>query len=111
MTKKRPVIVISPRRRRGPLLCTIVPLSTTAPVPRENYHLLIKLDPPLPPPYNKHFAWVKADMLYTVGAQRLTCPYFGHDESGKRQYHNAVLSDEDLQSVIRCVSLSLGIGS
>ena len=37
MVKRRPVVLISPRRKNA-ALCTVVPLSTKEPVPIEDYH-------------------------------------------------------------------------
>lgn len=38
MIKKRPVVVLSPRPRRKTQLCTVIPLSTTKPLPIESHH-------------------------------------------------------------------------
>ena len=38
MIKRRPVVVIAPHPKRQIGLCTIVPLSTTTPVPVEPFH-------------------------------------------------------------------------
>ena len=53
MVKKRPVVVISPRRRRS-RLCTVVPLSTTAPNPVERFHHLMN---PQSLPVSRFFSW------------------------------------------------------
>jgi len=69
----------------------------------------LKMDPPLPHPYSRLLAWVKADMLYTVGAERLTCPHLGRTETGKKKYLKVMLSDDVVEKVLRCVVLGLGI--
>lgn len=70
MVKRRPVICLTPRRRPGKL-CTVVPLSTTAPNPVQKWHCKLQLD--LPEPYNKPEMWVKGDMLYTMSMERFYC--------------------------------------
>ena len=75
MTKRRPVIVISPRFKHRTKLCTVVPLSTTVPSKIEPYHYKLNITPPLPEPYDANHAWVKADMLYTVAFDRLFLPF------------------------------------
>ena len=72
MTKVRPVVVVSPpRSKRMTGLCTIVPLSTTAPVPVELFHHLT--DPrSLPGKFGMNETWAKCDMLYTVSLGRLS---------------------------------------
>ena len=71
MVKKRPVVVISPRRRRSAAqLYTVVPLSTTAPNPVESFHH--RMDPKsLPASLRSQDTWAKCDMLYTVSLNRL----------------------------------------
>jgi len=71
MTKVRPVVVISPRRRRGPGLYTVVPLSTQIPKPVEPFHHL--MDPrSVPVELGSKLSWAKCDMLYTVSLDRLS---------------------------------------
>ena len=70
MIKTRPVVVISPRRRGGARLCTIVPLSTTVPNPVEPFHH--RMDPrSLPARFRSQDSWAKCDMVYTVALDRL----------------------------------------
>ena len=67
MVKKRPAVIISPRRR-GAALVTVVPLSTTPPDPVEPWHW------PVPPglyPRASSFMWAKADVVMTVAFHRL----------------------------------------
>lgn len=59
MIKSRPVIVIGPRLRRRSDLVGVLPLSTTAPSPVEDYHCEIRLAQPLPTPYDSPVMWAK----------------------------------------------------
>ena len=67
MVKVRPVVVLSPRRR-GSQLVTVVPLSSTEPIPAEPWHVL--LPPGIYPPARGPM-WVKADIVATVALTRL----------------------------------------
>ncbi|WP_432431527.1 type II toxin-antitoxin system PemK/MazF family toxin [Chelatococcus daeguensis] len=82
MVKRRPVVVISPRLKRRTGLVSVVPLSTTPPDPIEDYHCEVRMEPPLPTPFDSPTAWVKADMPYTVGFQRLELVRTGRDQYG-----------------------------
>jgi mRNA interferase MazF len=109
MTKRRPAIVVSPRFRRRGNLCTVVPLSTTAPNPIKAYHYKLTLDKPLPRPYNSPFHWVKGDILATVSFNRLYLPYEGKNIKGKRKYIVKVVEDADLYNIRKCVLRSIGL--
>ena len=109
MVKRRPVIVVSPRLRNRRGLCTIVPLSTTPPDPVMPYHYRIHMDPPLPPPYDSPYSWVKADMLATVSMSRLSFPHSGKDASGKRKYDIRVVEEIDLRNIRECMLHALGL--
>jgi len=108
MLKRRPVIVVSPRLRDRDGICTIVPLSTTAPRRVRDYHYRLTFDPVLPPPYSEPQMWVKADMLYAVSFDRLSLPFAGKDSNGKRIYDIRHISDEDLKAIR--VAILNGIG-
>lgn len=110
MVKRRPVIVLSPRRRRRYNLCSIVPLSTTEPDIKQPYHCEIELDPP-PPDRWASRCWVKADMITTVSFARLDLIRSGKDALGKRRYYDHVLPKEDMARISRCVLAALGIDS
>src|ERR1700704_6371834 len=72
MVKRRPVVVISPRLSYRDHLCTVVPLSTTAPNRNVPYVCRLELTVALPPPFDgERFCWAKADMVATVGFRRL----------------------------------------
>lgn len=83
MTKRRPVIVVSPKFRHRTNLCTVVPLSTTPPVVPQQYHYLLKIDPLLPCPFDHPEAWVKCDMVSCVSFERLDLIQLKRDKSGK----------------------------
>jgi len=109
MIKKRPVVVISPRLRRRDGLCTVVPLSTTAPNRVEPYNCELELIRPLPAPWRAQTHWVKADMLATVGFHRLDLIRTGRDQYGKRKYLNVIVPQDDLERIRVCVLHALGI--
>lgn len=109
MVKRRPVIVVSPRLRKREKLCTVIPLSTTAPIPRMSYHYRLKLDEPLPKPYDSLVQWVKADMLATVSFDRLFLPYKRKDPNGKREYVIKVVEDSDLNNIRACMLHALAL--
>lgn len=108
MTKRRPVVVVSPKSKDRWGLCTVVPLSTTAPRPVKECHYKLTTAPPLPEPYNSDWHWVKGDMLYTMSFERLSMPLIGKDDSGKRLYDDRVVSEEDLKAIRACVLSGLG---
>lgn len=109
MVKRRPVVIVSPRFRNRNGLCTVVPLSTTPPNPVMAYHYKLKLDEPLPSPYNSPFHWVKGDMLATVSFNRLYLPHTGKDATGQRTYIIKVIEDIDLRNVRECILHGLGL--
>jgi mRNA interferase MazF len=55
--------------------------------------------------------WIKADMIYTVSFERLSLPFTGKDESGKRIYDNRKVSDADLLRIQQCALKALGLGT
>lgn len=110
MTKRRPVIVISPRLRRRDGLCTVVPMSTTEPFKIESYHYRLHTTPSLPAPYVSPIHWIKADMLYTVSFDRLSLMSHGaKDASGKRIYDQRVIDPADLLKIQAAVLQGIGL--
>lgn len=108
MIKRRPVVVISPRPRRSNQLCTIVPLSTTAPNPVEPFHH--RMDPhSLPGKLAQKVTWAKCDMLATASLERLDRVMIGKEPDGKRIYVAEQVLDEDLQAIRRSVMIALGM--
>jgi uncharacterized protein YifN (PemK superfamily) len=111
MTKRRPVVVVSPRLRRRSGMCTVVPLSTTDPNPVETYHYRLHTIPPLPVPYDKPSHWVKADMVYTVSFERLFLIRSGMGPSGKRIYDQRVIDKADLLKIQAALLHGIGLTS
>lgn len=108
MTKIRLCVVVSPRLKRRDNLCTVVPLSTTAPEPVEEYHHLVTLPRDIHK-YEGREKWAKCDMLATVSFSRLTMPYeqrVAYDSG--RKFISMRLNDDDLQGVRNCVRRALG---
>jgi uncharacterized protein YifN (PemK superfamily) len=111
MIKSRPVVVISPKISIRAGLCTVVPLSTTPPQPQMPYHCMLKIDPPLPSPWDVPEVWIKGDMIYSVGFHRLDLIRIGKDRSGNRVYRTEPLPKADIQRIRACVLCSLGLAA
>lgn len=106
MVKRRPVVVVSCRSSHHRNLCTVIPLSTTAPVPPMLWHH------PLPLLtvagwVAKSPMWAKCDMLATVSFDRLNAPYL-KSRSGRR-YLNHALTADDLVAVRACIRAYLDL--
>lgn len=110
ITKRRPVIVVSPNFKSRDNLCTVVPLSKAAPERVMPYHHKIHFDELLPEPYTNPFSWVLGDMIYTVGFERLKFLSKGKHPDGKRIYDVRVLDVELMDTVMNCVRHGLGLG-
>jgi len=109
MVKRRPVIVVSPRLRNRNGLCTVVPLSTQEPKTVMPYHYRLKLETPLPTPYNASAHWVKGDMFATVSFKRLNLPYKRKGTDGKRVYEIRVVDGVDFIKIRGCILHALGM--
>jgi uncharacterized protein YifN (PemK superfamily) len=109
ITKRRPVIVISPNLKNRNNICTVVPLSKSPPTKIMPYHHKLFFEPLLPEPYTNPFSWVLGDMIYTVGFERLKCMTLGKDQNGKRIIDNRVLAKGDLKCVQKCVLAGLSL--
>jgi len=108
MIKRRPIVVISPRPRRSNQLCTIVPLSTTAPNPVEPFHH--RMDPrSLPGKLARKETWAKCDMLATVSLERLDRVMVRKESSGKRIYVANPVTADDLEAIRRSMMMALGL--
>lgn len=108
MVKRRPAIVVSHKSSHGRRLCTVVPLSTTAPVPVRNWHhALPHVHIPGWDPKGATM-WAKCDMLATVGFDRLTKPYKKTQHSG-RKYIGVLLCAEDMASIDVCIRAYLSL--
>lgn len=110
MVKRRPVVVISPRRRDGAQLCSVVPLSTSAPERPQLWHCQVRLQHPLPPPYDEPLMWAKADMLATVAFHRLDQFRTRRGPGGQRHYMDLKLPADLLAQIRSCVLHALGLG-
>lgn len=108
MIKKRPIVVLSPRPRRKTQLCTVVPLSTTKPVPIEDYHHCLNSFS-LPEILAQQETWAKCDMLATVALDRLERVYVGKNLNGKRLYVAHRVTSEDFKKLQQCVLVALGL--
>jgi len=108
---KRPVIVISPKAKRGGQLVTIVACSTRTPEPIESHHYkLPKTSLPKIGRYQNDDTWVKGDMIYTVGFHRLNLIQVGKEADGKRVYHKNRLGRDQMKDVYGCVLHALNLG-
>lgn len=106
MIKRRPVIVISRKDTHSRGLCTIVPLSTTAPsVPHAWHHCM---------PHLRVTGWIaakpmwaKADMICTISLDRLSKPYIKTRHG--RNHVTQTLDQTDLDAVLAGVKAYLGL--
>lgn len=110
MVKRRPAIVVSPRIPYRDRLCTVVPLSGTAPTHPVLYQCRLVLDQALPEPFAQTIWWAKADMMATVGFGRLDLFRTRRDQTGRRKYLQPRLSKEQLEEIYGAVLSSLGLG-
>ena len=111
MVKRRLIVVVSPKIRLRPGLCTVVPLSTKQPEPVMPYHCEINLNPAPPEPWGDKTRWVKGDMICAVAFHRLDFLRLGKNNEGRRIYRYDLLSPEDLRRVRACVLASLGLAA
>ena len=103
MVKYRPVVVISPQPGWMSGLCTIVPLSTTPPIPVKPFHHLMD-ERSLPPgKLRQNEAWAKCDMLNTVSVDRLS------RATSRRQRLTFRVLEADLDAIRECVKIALGL--
>lgn len=102
ITKKRPVVVITPRLPHRDNLAMIIPLSTTP--PKYDVDYVVKLrgyygnDPERPQQY------AKCDLISSVSFKRLDRVKIGY-----RKYITPVVSDDDLENIINGVRKALCI--
>lgn len=111
MTKSRPVIVISPKRKRCSSLCTVVAISTQTPDPIDNWHYQIpKASMPNTPFFQANDSWIKGDMIYRVSFARLDLIKMGKDRAtGKRIYFQQTLGRGQMKSIYSCVLNALNL--
>ncbi len=107
MVKNRPVVVVSRKHRD---LATVVPLSTTEPIPLEKRHHELQ-DASLPPPLRGKRCWAKCDLVTTVALWRLDRVRGGkHPRTGKRTYYSHQVSPQDLKAIQDAILHVLGLG-
>jgi len=111
MVKRRPVLILSPRLRHRDGLCTVVPLSTSAPRRTVAYQCRVTLPFAPPPPFQAVEVWAKADMLATVAFSRLDLMRSARKADGKRAYLKIRLGQQDFARVQDCVRAALGLRS
>lgn len=102
MTKKRPVIVVSPKPRITKPLCIVVALSTKKPNPVMPFHH--KLPDKTIPFKEAKETWVKCDMVYTVSLKRLSRIKIGHHGSVSPR-----LPQPQISKIQQCLLHSLGM--
>ena len=106
MVKKRPVVVSRKHRE----LVTVVPLSTTEPVPVEKCHHEL-LDASLPLPLRGKRMWAKCDLVTTVGFWRLDRVRGPrHPTTGKRTHMAQPIRPEDLVAIQKAILFVMGLG-
>jgi len=88
-------------------MCSIVPLSTQEPRIKLPCHILLELDPPLPPPYDEPRMWVKGDLVLTVAFHRLR--FLSRKKGGKRIYDVRRLPPAMFDRVREGVRFALGL--
>ncbi|MGB0784134.1 MAG: type II toxin-antitoxin system PemK/MazF family toxin [Marinomonas sp.] len=111
MTKKRPVIVISPKRKNCSGLCTVVAISTVVPdhIEKWHYHLPMASMPNVPN-FQRKDSWVKGDMIYRVSFERLSLIRTKRDTTtGKRDYFTQTLGRKQMKSIYSCVLNALNL--
>ncbi|WP_439853951.1 type II toxin-antitoxin system PemK/MazF family toxin [Pseudomonas yamanorum] len=97
MLKIRKVVVISPTATHKRKLCTVVPISSTAPDIQYDWHHLLRINPLHTDGYKA--LWVKCDMIYTVSFERLDKLHRKTRTTG-REYFVPRLGAEDMRGVI-----------
>ncbi len=109
MVKARPVVVVTKEHRGRPLLCTVVPFSTTHPDPILDFHVRID-EQRLPRPLSNNETWAKCDMLYTLSLDRLERIRCGKDRAtGRRIYETGRIGVEELRAIRRAIAFALGL--
>jgi mRNA interferase MazF len=111
MVKRRPAIVISPRLPYRDGLCTVVPISSEPNERESDYVIRLEFTPPLPTPFSYRVAWVKCDMLATVGFERLDLFRTERNQYGQRKYLHPKIPEADLGRVRNGVLFALGMGN
>lgn len=108
MSKRRLVVVVSPKYSQTQDTCVVVPLSITAPPQIRDFHCVLERDPhPKGKPSAK--VWAKCDHIMTVSFLRLTGWWTGR-AGGDRQYVKLTVTDNDLKAIRKCILCTFGLG-
>ena len=110
MDKVRFAVVISPRLRHRDSLCTVVPISTTAPAFPQPFHVQLAQDP-YPKSAPGTVAWVKCDMMMTVSYARLSAYWDGRHPNGKRNYITLRVSQNEFREIRIGMLHAVGLGA
>ncbi|MDX8400832.1 MAG: type II toxin-antitoxin system PemK/MazF family toxin, partial [Gallionellaceae bacterium] len=104
MVKKRPVLVVSHRRRWNSNTVTVVPLSTKQPTITHDWHHLVDMRV-MPINFQRQPTWAKCDMLTTVALWRLDRVM--HKVAGKRSYVAPKLGNHDMRAIKTAIQAHL----
>jgi mRNA interferase MazF len=111
MVKRRLAIVISPKIVSRPHLCTVVPLSLSAPQKIMPYHKTITIPFEMPKEWGPHERWIKGDMVNTIGFHRVDFLRMGKAKTGQRLYQYQQLPPDLLKVVRQCALHGLGFSA
>lgn len=101
MVKARPIVVVSPTYIRRTGLYSVVPLSTTPPVPVCQYHYKFSA---CPVPGMTGETWAKCDMVVSVSEDRLD-----RVKLSRGKYGHGNITKEELDAIRACIKFALGI--
>ena len=104
MVKRRPVVAIA-RSRTNKKLVTVVPMSTTKPVPQLDVHHQLSVNPI---PKNATVpVWAKCDMVATLSIDWLDRYHTRERGNPKRVYHELIVPDVDFEAIREAVRRAL----
>jgi uncharacterized protein YifN (PemK superfamily) len=100
MIKVRTVVVLAKHPDNSQIV-TVVPLSTTEPIPHKAYHHRIENNPL---PGKTEVCWAKCDMVATVSLTRLD-----RFKTKQRTWVVPKLNETDFDEIKKCVKSALGL--
>jgi len=108
MTKVRPVVVVSRKRKNTQVVC-VVPLSTTMPYRMEAcHHEMTKAS--LPSRFQKKACWAKCDMVCCVSFDRLDRIKLGKSpRTGRRMFSAPTVTSDDLNGIRNALRFTLAL--
>lgn len=112
MCKSRPVVVVGPRLRQRGKVISVVPLSTSEPLPCEVHHWRFEIEKPLPAPFDSPVMWAKCDMVGAVALERLD--RFKESRvryGGPRKWTSGKVTAEQLKEIRAAILCGLGLAS